>query len=82
MGSRCSRGQSVRVFSLHFITVGLLEIEPFLDGMAAGHLGESTGILFADSFPIRICKNKLIRQNMVLKDVLNIGDSAMAGFMS
>lgn len=43
-------------------------------------LGESTGISFVDSTPIRVCKNKRIRNNKVFKDVANIGKSTMGWF--
>lgn len=43
-------------------------------------LGESTGISYIDSTPIRVCKNKRIRRNRVFKDVAQIGKSTMGYF--
>ena len=43
-------------------------------------LGESTGISFIDSTPIRVCKNKRIKRNKVFKDIAQVGKSTMGYF--
>ncbi len=43
-------------------------------------LGESTGISFVDSTPIRVCKNKRISRNKVFKGLANTGKSTMGWF--
>lgn len=43
-------------------------------------LGQSTGITFADSTPIRVCKNKRIKRNKVFKDMATVGKSTMGWF--
>lgn len=43
-------------------------------------LGESTGIAFVDSTPIRVCKNKRIKRNKVFKDTAQLGKSTMGFF--
>lgn len=43
-------------------------------------LGESTGISFIDSTPIRVCKNKRIKRNKVFKDIAEVGKSTMGYF--
>lgn len=43
-------------------------------------LGESTGIAFVDSTPIRVCKNKRIKRNKVFKDTAQLGKSTMGYF--
>lgn len=43
-------------------------------------LGECTGITFADSTPLRVCKNKRIRANRVFRDIANVGRSTMGWF--
>lgn len=43
-------------------------------------LGQSTGITFADSTPIRVCKNKRIKRNKVFKDIATVGKSTMGWF--
>ena len=43
-------------------------------------LGESTGISFVDSTPIRVCKNKRIYTNKVFKDIANTGKSTVGWF--
>ena len=43
-------------------------------------LGDSTGISFVDSTPIRVCKNKRIYRNKVFKDVATTGKSTMGWF--
>lgn len=43
-------------------------------------LGESTGISFVDSTPIRVCKPKRIRNNKVFKGIATTGKSTMGWF--
>lgn len=43
-------------------------------------LGECTGISFIDSTPIRVCKNKRIRNNKVFKGIAQTGKSTMGWF--
>jgi len=43
-------------------------------------LGDSTGISFVDSTPIRVCKPKRIRNNKVFKGIANTGKSTMGWF--
>jgi hypothetical protein len=43
-------------------------------------LGECTGISFADSTPIRVCKNKRIKRNKVFKAIATTGKSTMGWF--
>jgi hypothetical protein len=40
-------------------------------------LGDSTGISFVDSAPIRVCKLKRIRNNKVFKGIATTGKSTM-----
>ena len=43
-------------------------------------LGQSTGISFVDSTPIRVCKNKRIYRNKVFKGIATTGKSTMGWF--
>ena len=43
-------------------------------------MGECTGISFIDSTPVRVCKNKRIKNNKVFKDIANVGKSTMGWF--
>ena len=43
-------------------------------------LGESTGISYVDSTPIRVCKNKRIKSNKVFKGLAEVGKSTMGWF--
>jgi len=43
-------------------------------------MGESTGISFIDSTPIRVCKNKRIKRNKVFKGIAELGKSTMGYF--
>jgi hypothetical protein len=43
-------------------------------------LGESTGISFVDSTPVRVCKNKRIYRNKVFKNIATTGKSTMGWF--
>lgn len=43
-------------------------------------LGDCTGISFVDPTPIRVCKNKRIRNNKVFKDIATTGKSTMGWF--
>ena len=43
-------------------------------------LGASTGISFADSTPVRVCKNKRIKRNKVFKGIATTGKSTMGWF--
>jgi hypothetical protein len=43
-------------------------------------LGESTGITFVDSTPIRVCKNKRIKRNKVFSGIAEVGKSTMGYF--
>lgn len=43
-------------------------------------LGDCTGITYVDSTPIRVCKNKRIRQNKVFKGIAAVGKSTMGWF--
>lgn len=43
-------------------------------------MGESTGISFVDSTPVRVCKNKRIKCNKVFKDLATVGKSTMGYF--
>ena len=43
-------------------------------------LGDSTGISFVDSTPIRVCKPKRIRNNKVFKGIATTGKSTMGWF--
>lgn len=43
-------------------------------------LGECTGITYADSTSIRVCKNKRIKRNKVFKDLAQVGKSTMGWF--
>ena len=43
-------------------------------------LGECTGISYADSTPVRVCKNKRIKRNKVFKDIAAVGKSTMGWF--
>jgi len=43
-------------------------------------MGNSTGISFIDSTPIRVCKNKRIKRNKVFKDIAQVGKSTMGYF--
>ena len=43
-------------------------------------LGDSTGISFIDSTPIRVCKNKRINSNKVFKNIATTGKSTMGWF--
>lgn len=45
-----------------------------------GCLGICTGISFADSTPIRVCKNKRIRNNRVFEGIATTGKSTMGWF--
>lgn len=44
------------------------------------YLGQSTGISFVDSTPIRVCKNKRIYRNKVFKGIATTGKSTMGWF--
>ena len=43
-------------------------------------MGESTGISFIDSTPIRVCKNKRIKRNKVFAGLAQLGKSTMGYF--
>jgi len=43
-------------------------------------MGSCTGISFVDSTPIRVCKNKRIKNNKVFNDVAQVGKSTMGWF--
>ena len=43
-------------------------------------MGNCTGISFVDSTPIRVCKNKRIKNNKVFKDIATVGKSTMGWF--
>ena len=43
-------------------------------------LGESTGISFVDSTPLRVCKNKRIKNNKVFEGIATTGKSTMGWF--
>ncbi|MCP4551140.1 MAG: IS982 family transposase [Bacteroidetes bacterium] len=43
-------------------------------------LGNSTGIFFSDSTPIRVCKNKRIRRNNIFSTLATTGKSTMGWF--
>jgi len=43
-------------------------------------LGDSTGISFVDSTPVRVCKPKRIKSNKVFKDIATTGKSTMGWF--
>lgn len=43
-------------------------------------LGKSTGISFADSTSLKVCKNKRIKRNKVFKDIAAVGKSTMGWF--
>ena len=43
-------------------------------------MGNSTGIFFVGSTPIKVCKSKRIRNNKVFKGVANIGKSTIGWF--
>lgn len=43
-------------------------------------LGDSTGISFVDSTPIRVCNNKRIKRNKVFKGIATTGKSTMGWF--
>jgi hypothetical protein len=43
-------------------------------------LGECTGISFADSTSIRVCKNKRVKRNKVFKGIAEVGKSSMGYF--
>lgn len=43
-------------------------------------MGSCTGISFVDSTPIRVCKNKRIKNNKVFKDIAQVGKSTMGWF--
>ena len=43
-------------------------------------LGDSTGISFVDSAPIRVCKPKRIRNNKVCKNIATNGNLLWGGF--
>lgn len=43
-------------------------------------MGETTGISFMDSTPIRVCKNKRIKRNKVFKGIAQLGKSTMGYF--
>jgi hypothetical protein len=43
-------------------------------------LGDCTGITYVDSTPIRVCKNKRIKQNKVFKEIATVGKSTMGWF--
>ena len=44
------------------------------------YLGNSTGISFVDSTPIRVCKPKRIKNNKVFKGIATTGKSTMGWF--
>jgi hypothetical protein len=48
--------------------------------MKTSCLGEVTGISFVDSTPIRVCRNKRIRNNKVFKGIAEIGKSTIGWF--
>lgn len=43
-------------------------------------MGNCTGISFVDSTPLRVCKNKRIRNNKVFKGIATVGKSTMGWF--
>lgn len=43
-------------------------------------VGNCTGISFVDSTPVRVCKNKRIKNNKVFKDIATVGKSTMGWF--
>lgn len=43
-------------------------------------MGNCTGISFVDSTPVRVCKNKRIKNNKVFKDIATVGKSSMGWF--
>jgi len=43
-------------------------------------LGNSTGIAFVDSTPVRVCKNKRVKRNRVFQDIATVGKSTMGYF--
>jgi len=55
----------------------LLPMTIFLKTMC---LGQSTGISFVDSTPVRVCKNKRIFNHKVFKDIAQRGKSTMGYF--
>lgn len=48
--------------------------------MKTCYLGEGTGISFIDSTPIRVCKNKRIKRNIVFEGLAQVGKSTMGYF--
>ena len=63
-----------------FVELMQANILPLTLYMKTCCLGDCTGISFVDSTPIRVCKNKRIRNNKVFKNIANTGRSTMGWF--
>ena len=63
-----------------FVELTKLSILPLTILMKTCCLGESTGISFIDSTPIRVCKNKRIKRNKVFSGLATTGKSTMGWF--
>ena len=63
-----------------FVELMQANILPLTLYMKTCCLGECTGISFVDSTPIRVCKNKRIKNNKVFKDIATTGKSTMGWF--
>jgi hypothetical protein len=63
-----------------FIELQQKVIVPLMLYLKLRGFGNCTGISFMDSTPIRVCKNKRIRNNKVFKNIAKIGKSTMGWF--
>lgn len=63
-----------------FVELMQLAAVPMVMFLKTQCYGDSTGIAFIDSTPIRVCKNKRIKRNKVFKGIAETGKSTMGYF--
>ena len=64
----------------HFVELMQTTALPMTLFLKSQCLGQSTGIFFIDSTPVRVCKNKRIKRNKVFKGIASTGKSTMGYF--
>lgn len=55
-------------------------LQPMTKFLKTCCLGDCTGISFVDSTPIRVCKNKRVKRNKIVKDIAELGKSTIGFF--